>query len=130
MFKLDHFKPCFHNLLIVQWKLVESFENVTEFKASKVFEDLKDFSIKNKWHAGHAEVESLVCKFSRRANFKKCPRLMKIEYCSTSQAVSVFDNQCDHNHPDIDLRSHFQFYKEEGKVFILLAKQYVGYGGA
>ena len=86
----------------VPWKLAESFENVPEFKASNLFEDLKDFSVKNKWEAGHADVESLVCKFSRRTNYKKCPRLMKIEYCSTSQAVNVFDNQCEHNH-EIDL---------------------------
>ena len=82
----------------VAWQLAGSFENVAEFKASDVFKDLKTFTIKNTWKAGHAEVEALVCKFVRRANHVKCPRMMKLEYSSSNQGVSVFHNQCDHHH--------------------------------
>ena len=82
----------------VAWEKIDSFENAEDFKQSEIYKDLTNFTMRNFWKSGHAEVEARTCKFARRANYKKCPRMIKLEFSSTSQGVDVFDNQCEHIH--------------------------------
>ena len=55
-------------------------------------------SLKKVWKTRYAECETLQCKFARKANYKKCERLIKVEYLNTSQEVVVLDNQKEHKH--------------------------------
>ena len=82
----------------IDWVKIAIFDNVEEFKASEPYNDLKNFSVKNSWKAVHAEVEVFTCKHARRAKWKRCGRMMKLEYSTRDQGVVVFDNQCDHHH--------------------------------
>jgi hypothetical protein len=88
----------------VEWQHIESFENAEDFKRSEIYKDLPNFTIRNKWKALHAESEALTCRFARRTNYKKCPRMIKLEYSSIGPGVNVFDNQCEHQH-DVDVNN-------------------------
>ena len=55
-------------------------------------------SLKKVWKTRYAECEALQCKFARKANYKKCERLIKVEYLNTSQEVVVLDNHQEHKH--------------------------------
>ena len=102
----------------VPWKLTESYANMAEFKASEVYQDLNMFTVKNTWKAGGAKAQALTCKFSRKSNYKKCPKMLKVEYSSTDQRVRVFDNQCEHHH-EVDMTN----IRGTGKKYIWTPQQ-------
>ena len=81
-----------------EWYLVERFPTVEAFRASEIYSQLKMFTLKNSWRSGHTKVESWVCKYSRKAQFKKCQRMLKLEYLLSRMEVFVFDNDNHCNH--------------------------------
>ena len=81
-----------------EWYLVERFATIEVFRASEIYSQLKMFTLKNSWRSGQNKVESWVCKYSRKAQFKKCPRMLKLEYLLSRMEVFVSDNDHHCNH--------------------------------
>ena len=75
----------------IQW-------NENEFKNSEEYGLLKEFNKKKSWRSDYADSETSACKHARKAHFRKCPRLLKLEYLGASKTVVMLDNSQEHNH--------------------------------
>ena len=82
------------------WHLVERFPTVEAFRSSQIYPQLKMFTLKNSWKSGQTKVESWVCKYARKAQYKKCQRMLKLEYQLSRMEVFDNDNHCDHTWAD------------------------------
>ena len=72
----------------VQWREVVRWEDVDAFKHSDEFKLLKMFTRRKKpWKSEYADWETWACKHARKAQYKKCPRKIKIEYLAASRVV-------------------------------------------
>ena len=76
------------------------------FRDSEIYPQLKRFTLKNSWKSGRTKVESWVCKYARKAQYKKCQRMLKLEYLLLRMEVLVFDNNnhCDHESDQLKRR--------------------------
>ena len=81
-----------------EWYLLERFPTLETFRTSEIYSQLKMFTMKNSWKSGRTKVESWVCKYSRKALFKKCKRMLRLEYLHSRMEVFVFDNDNHCNH--------------------------------
>ena len=108
-----------------EWYLVERFATVEVFRASEIYSQLKKFTLKNSWRSGQNKVESWVCKYSRKAQFKKCPRILKLEYLPSRMGVFIFDNDkhCDHESDHFNTRGtnkRYSWTKQHNQIFFPL----------
>ena len=69
-----------------------------DFKNSEEFNMLKMFTKRKTWRSDYADCETWACKHARKAHYKKCPRLVKLEFLGASKTVIMLDNSEDHNH--------------------------------
>ena len=88
----------------IEWHLVERFPTVDAFRASQIYPQLKMFTLKNSWKSGQTKVESWVCKYARKAQYKKCQRMLKLEYQLSRMEVFDNDNHCNHESDQLKLR--------------------------
>ena len=83
----------------IQWREVVRWEDEGAFKHSDEFKLLKMFTRRKKpWKSEYADYETWACKHARKANYKKCPRMVKLEYLAASRVVVMLDNCMDHDH--------------------------------
>jgi hypothetical protein len=83
----------------IQWKEVMRWQDETEFNNSEEYGLLKkEFTKKKSWMSDYADSETWACKHSRKAHFRKCPRMVKLEYLGASKTVVMLDNSQEHDH--------------------------------
>ena len=82
----------------IQWKEVMRWQDETEFNNSEEYGLLKEFTKKKSWMSDYADSETWACKYSRKAHFRKCPRMVKLEYLGASKTVIMLDNSQEHDH--------------------------------
>ena len=68
----------------IQW-------NENEFKNSEEYGLLKEFTKKKSWMSYYADSETWACKHTWKAHYRKCPRLVKLEYLGASKTVVMLD---------------------------------------
>ena len=92
------------------WQEVVRFEDRDKWNSSEEFKELKGFNMKKPWETQYAANETWCCKYSQKAHYQKCPRMVKLEFLNASQEVVLLDNGLEHRH-EVD-EAHTTLHKK------------------
>ena len=67
------------------------WQDENEFNNSEEYGLLKEITKKKSWMNDYADSETWACKHTWKAHYRKCPRLVKLEYLGASQTVVMLD---------------------------------------
>ena len=65
----------------IDWKEVARYPDVISWKASVMFKEMDNLTIKKSWNTQYAENETYQCKFAWKENYKQCEHLSMLAFC-------------------------------------------------
>ena len=84
-----------------EWKLTANFANQDIYKDSDIYTEIKSEMYRNRnWNTEDSRVELYLCNYSRKAGYKSCPRLFRVEYSHTSLDIFVYGTEDEHQHEE------------------------------